>query len=221
MATLNLSSNGPSITKSYQSIVNAGPATGAAALSPTYGQWAVYSVAAPLVSAFQQDSGKESVLKVQSTGEGELLDLIDEFSDGRIQFAFVRVKDPNTTLPKCVLVAWCGEGVPERTKGYFTSHLAAVSKLLHGYHVQVTARSDRDLTPEGIIQKVADSSGSKYSGGPSPPASNASGPPLPSSSKPAFMPTKVGSGNSSFNVLGSRSRTVTSQNQTTDNDGWG
>ena len=38
--------------------------------------------------------------------EGELLDLIDEFSDGRIQFAFVKVKDPNTTLPKCVLIAW-------------------------------------------------------------------------------------------------------------------
>ncbi len=25
----------------------------------------------------------------------------------------------------------CGEGVPERTKGYFTSHLAAVSKIFH------------------------------------------------------------------------------------------
>jgi drebrin-like protein len=63
--------------------------------------------------------------------EGELVDLIDEFSDGRVQFAFVKVSDPNTTLPKYVLVAWCGEGVPERTKGYFTSHLAAVSKVLH------------------------------------------------------------------------------------------
>lgn len=38
--------------------------------------------------------------------EGELLDLIEEFSDGRIQFAFVRVKDPNTSLPKFVLIAW-------------------------------------------------------------------------------------------------------------------
>jgi hypothetical protein len=28
----------------------------------------------------------------------------------------------------------CGEGVPERTKGYFTSHLAAVSKILHVRH---------------------------------------------------------------------------------------
>jgi drebrin-like protein len=57
--------------------------------------------------------------------------LIEELSDGRIQFAFVKVKDPNTTLPKNVLVAWCGEGVPERTKGYFTTHLATVAKLLH------------------------------------------------------------------------------------------
>ena len=30
--------------------------------------------------------------------EGELLDLIDEFSDGRIQFAFVKVKDPNSSI---------------------------------------------------------------------------------------------------------------------------
>ena len=63
--------------------------------------------------------------------EGELVDLIDEFSDGRVQFAFLKIKDPNTSLPKSVLIGWCGEGVPERTKGYFTSHLAAVAKALH------------------------------------------------------------------------------------------
>lgn len=63
--------------------------------------------------------------------EGELLDFVDEFSDGRIQFAYVKVKDSNTGLPKNALIAWCGEGVPERTKGYFTSHLTAVAKLLH------------------------------------------------------------------------------------------
>lgn len=149
MATLNLSTNGPSISNSYQSVVNAPAPVGNAAQSSTYGQWAVFSVSAPLANAFQQDTGgKESVLKVQSTGgnyyatihcakeadkvlEGELVDLIDEFSDGRVQFAFAKIKDPNTTLPKSVLIGWCGEGVPERTKGYFTSHLAAVSKVLH------------------------------------------------------------------------------------------
>jgi hypothetical protein len=68
MATLNTSSNGPNITRSYQNVVNAPAPSGTQASSPTYGQWAVFTVAAPLVSAFQQDGGKESVLKVQSTG---------------------------------------------------------------------------------------------------------------------------------------------------------
>jgi hypothetical protein len=71
MASLNLSTNGPSISKSYQSVVNAAPASNAAAASPSYGQWALFNVSTPLVNAFQPDSGsKESVLKVQSTGGG-------------------------------------------------------------------------------------------------------------------------------------------------------
>ncbi|KAL8641647.1 MAG: hypothetical protein Q9228_001573 [Teloschistes exilis] len=220
MATLNTSINGSSISKSYQSIVNA-PAA-AASKSTSHGQWAVFSVSAPLANAFQADTAsKESVLKVQSTGDGDLAELIDEFSDGRIQFAFVRVKDPNTTLPKFVLIAWCGEGVPERTKGYFTSHLTAVSKLLHGYHVQITARSDRDLTPESIVQKVADASGSKYSNSSSNGPSSG-GPPPPAASKPAFTPTQSSRGGAGFNPLGSsRFGSSSTKDATVDEDGWG
>jgi len=126
MASLNTSTNGPSIKSSYQGVVNSAAPSGPQASSPSYGQWAVFSVSAPLVNAFQQDSGgKESILKVQSTGgrhivlsnprlpclltpeiEGELIDLIEDFSEGRVQFAFVKVKDPNTTLPKYVLIGW-------------------------------------------------------------------------------------------------------------------
>lgn len=69
MASLNTSTNGPSIKSSYSGVVNSAAPSGAAASSPTYGQWALFSVSAPLVNAFQQDGGgKESVLKVQSTG---------------------------------------------------------------------------------------------------------------------------------------------------------
>lgn len=68
MATLNLSTNGPSINSSYKKVVDSPLASGPAASSPTYGQWALFTVQAPLVSAFQQDSSKESVLKVQTTG---------------------------------------------------------------------------------------------------------------------------------------------------------
>ncbi|KAI1618538.1 hypothetical protein EDD37DRAFT_270424 [Exophiala viscosa] len=219
MASLNTSTNGPSISKSYQSVVNAPPPSGQAASSPTYGQWAVFSVAAPLANAFSQDSAnKESVLKVQSTGEGELIDLVDEFSDGRIQFAFVKVKDSNSGLPKSALVAWCGEGVPERTKGYFGSHLTTVAKLLHGYHVQITARSDRDLTPEGIIQKVADASGSKYStSSTAPPPVAATKPTV--ASKPAFTPTQSsGVTGGGYNPV---ARNLPKKQTGVDEDGWG
>lgn len=69
MASLNTSTNGPSIRSSYQGVINSPPPSGPAASSPTYAQWAIFSVSAPLVNAFQQDSGsKESVLKVQDTG---------------------------------------------------------------------------------------------------------------------------------------------------------
>ena len=68
MASLNTSTNGPNITRSYQNVINTPPPSGAQSQSPTYGQWAVFVVTAPLVSAFQNEGGKESVLKVQSTG---------------------------------------------------------------------------------------------------------------------------------------------------------
>ncbi len=83
----------------------------------------------------------------------------------------------------------------------------------------MTARSDRDLSPESIVSKVADASGSKYSGGP-PTSAYAGKPPAPVQSKPAFTPTRVGGGGS-FQSSGSRSRLESSRNENVDGDGWG
>lgn len=209
MASLNLSINGPSIKSSYNGVVNGPPPSSD---SPTYAHWALFSVQAPLLNAFQDSGAKESILKVQGTGDGELADLIEDFSEGRIQFAFAKVKDPNSGLPKSILIAWCGGGVPERTKGYFTSHLAAVSKVLHGYHVQITARSESDLEIDSIMQKVADASGAKYSAGSSG-APRAAAPP-PVKSKPVFTPTTSSRVNP---LVAARSR----KDENVDADGWG
>ncbi|KAH0527716.1 hypothetical protein TsFJ059_002670 [Trichoderma semiorbis] len=211
MASLNLSTNGASIKSSYNAVVGG---EAAASGSPTYAQWALFSVQAPLVNAFQDSGSKESVLKVQSTGDGDLTELIEDFSEGRIQFAFVKVKDPNSGLPKFVLIGWCGGGVPERTKGYFTSHLAAVSKVLHGYHVQITARSDSDLEPESIMRKVADASGAKYSAGSS--AGAATHAPPPVKAKPVFTPSSS-AGRPADPLVAARSRNAGA----VDADGWG
>ncbi|KAJ2966196.1 hypothetical protein NQ176_g10264 [Zarea fungicola] len=211
MASLNLSINGPSIKNQYQSIVEASvPGSN----SPTFAKWALFTVQTPLVSVFESSGSNESVLKVEASGEGELSELFEDFNEGRVQFGFVKVKDPNTALPKHVLIAWCGDGVPERTKGYFTSHLNAVSKVLHGYHVQVTARSDEDLDPESLMRKVSDASGAKYAGGPSTSSSKA---PPPIKSKPVFSPSMSSAGRSVNPIIAARSR----RDENVDSDGWG
>lgn len=87
-----------------------------------------------------------------------------------------------------------------------------------GYHVQVTARSDRDLTPEGIIRKIADSSGSKYSADSEAPSTVAT--PKPAvTSKPAFTPTQS-SGAGGYTPT-ARNRQSAPNTSNVDEDGWG
>lgn len=104
-------------------------------------------------------------LRVQVLEKGDLDYLSEEFSDGRIQYAFARVIDPNSKLPKFVLINWCGEGVPENRKGLFASHSTAVAQFLKGYHVSIQARSEGDIDPALIMKRVMASSGSNYGAG--------------------------------------------------------
>lgn len=73
------------------------------------------------------------------------------------------------------------------------------------------------MAPEGIIQKIADSSGSKYSAGNEAPS--AAPAPKPVASKPAFTPTQS-SGGGGYNPI-TRNRTNTSKPANVDEDGWG
>ncbi|KAG0057297.1 hypothetical protein BGZ83_000087 [Gryganskiella cystojenkinii] len=111
---------------------------------------------------FGYDKGTND-LKVLNRGNGGLEELEEEFMDGKIQYAFARIIDPNSQLNKFVLIAWCGDGVPESKKGLFSSHLADVSNFLRGYHLQINARYEADVTPAQIMKRVNEGSGSKYS----------------------------------------------------------
>ncbi|KAG0259227.1 hypothetical protein BG011_002782 [Mortierella polycephala] len=111
---------------------------------------------------FGYDKGTND-LKVLGQGSGGLEELEDEFMDGKIQYAFARVIDPYSQLNKFVLIAWCGDGVPESKKGLFNSHVADVSLFLKGYHLQINARCEEDVTPAQIMKRMSEGSGSKYS----------------------------------------------------------
>ncbi|KAJ9111801.1 hypothetical protein QFC22_006460 [Naganishia vaughanmartiniae] len=148
-------------------------------------EWAIFSLAS---------AGSE--LKLQATGSG-LDDLEEEFMDGRIQYAFARVEDPNSNLEKFVQINWCGEGVPERQKGHFNTYASQISSFLKNSHIVIQARNEADITPQHIHKRMNESSGSKYTSAPSPASVQANTPApkpyiAPSSS---FTKPAVSSGN--------------------------
>lgn len=107
--------------------------------------------------------GQTTVLKLAETGEGSIEDLLEELNSSKIMYAFCKVMDPNTSLPKYVLINWQGEAATESMKFKCANHLRDVKAFFHGSHVTVNARSEADIDENDIIQKVAKSSGSQYS----------------------------------------------------------
>nr|CAG8527517.1 407_t:CDS:10 [Entrophospora candida]CAG8539087.1 1518_t:CDS:10 [Entrophospora candida] len=128
---LNLGTHSKALFSTYQAVLTGDKNT----------TWVVYGY----------DKGGND-LKVIETGGGDLDELQEEFDDGKIQYAFVRVIDPNTELPKLILIGWCGEGVPESKKGLFNSHFNDVTKFLKA-----------DVDPAYIMKRINESGGSKYS----------------------------------------------------------
>ncbi|XP_023596213.1 drebrin-like protein isoform X3 [Trichechus manatus latirostris] len=114
---VNLSRNGPALQEAYGRVV--------AEKSPT--DWALFTY-----------EGNSNDIRVAGTGEGGLEELVEELNSGKVMYAFCRVKDPNSGLPKFVLINW-------------------------GAHVTINARAEEDVEPESIIQKVAKASGANYS----------------------------------------------------------
>lgn len=138
---LNLSRNGPALQEAYGRVVAAG--------SPT--DWALFTY-----------EGNSNDLRVAGTGDGGLEEMVEELNSGKVMYAFCKVKDPNSGLPKYVLVNWTGEGVNDVRKGACANHVSSVANFLKGAHVTINARAEEDVEPDVIMEKVAKASGANY-----------------------------------------------------------
>ncbi|KAJ3390271.1 hypothetical protein HDU92_000596 [Lobulomyces angularis] len=110
-----------------------------------------------------QVTGVDSILRLLGSGDGGLEEVEEEFDEGKMQFAFCKVKEPISGLWKYVLISWCGDGVPVQKKGQFNVFVRDVELFFKGYHVNINARSLEDVSPSLIMKKVKDSAGAKYS----------------------------------------------------------
>lgn len=106
--------------------------------------------------------GQSNNLKVIETGSGGLEEMIEQLDSSHIMYAFCRVIDNKTSLPKCLLINWQGEGAPIVRKGTCANHLRDVEKLLKGAHITITARSEDDVDVDSIMEKLARATASTY-----------------------------------------------------------
>ncbi|XP_073095334.1 drebrin-like protein isoform X8 [Manis javanica] len=105
----NLSRNGPALQEAYLRVVTE--------KSPT--DWALFTY-----------EGNSNDIRVAATGEGGLEEMVEELNSGKVMYAFCRVKDPNSGLPKFVLINWTGEGVNDVRKGACANHVSTMASFL-------------------------------------------------------------------------------------------
>jgi hypothetical protein len=115
----------------------------------TSNDWAVYSI------------DKTEALKLVEVGQ-ELSDFQQEFDDSKLLFGIVRLYDSDTGLYKIVLVSFLGDGVPVSAKGKYHSYASSLTSFFKGFHLHIQARSEADVEPAQILQKIKDASGAKY-----------------------------------------------------------
>ncbi|KAJ0019461.1 hypothetical protein NQD34_007030 [Periophthalmus magnuspinnatus] len=140
--SVNLSKNGPTLTAAYKEVVDEKSDT----------NWALFTY-----------EGNTDDIRLAAKGDGGLEEMIEDLNSGKVMYAFCRVQDPNSGLPKYVLINWTGEGVKDARKGICANHVSTMAKFLKGAHVTINARADEDVEPEVIMEKVAKASGANYS----------------------------------------------------------
>ncbi|KAM3599957.1 uncharacterized protein V6R79_014361 [Siganus canaliculatus] len=139
--SVNLSKNGPALMAAYRDVVDSKSDT----------DWALFTY-----------EGNSNDIRLAEKGGGGLEEMVEELSSGKVMYAFCRVQDPNSGLPKFVLINWTGEGVKDSRKGACANHVGSMANFLKGAHVTINARGEDDVEPDDIMKKVAKTSGANF-----------------------------------------------------------
>ncbi|XP_067255171.1 drebrin-like a isoform X2 [Chanodichthys erythropterus] len=138
---VNLSKNGPALTDAYNEVVN----------GKTDTNWVLFTY-----------EGNSNDIRVAGKGDGGLEEMVEELNSGKIMYAFCKVLNPSSGVSKFVLINWTGEGVKDVRKGVCANHVHSMANFLRGAHVTINARSDDDVEPAAIMEKVFKGSGVNY-----------------------------------------------------------
>lgn len=141
MEKIDLSTNSRKIQEAYERVVGGDPST----------SYAVFTV------------NKNSILEVSDTGSGGLEEFVSHFEDGVVQFGLARVTVPGSEVSKNLLLGWCPDSARAKSRLSFATNFTEVSRILNGYHVQITARDQDDLDVNDFLERIGAAAGASYS----------------------------------------------------------
>ncbi|XP_053501877.1 drebrin-like protein B isoform X1 [Ictalurus furcatus] len=139
---VNLSKHGAALSDAYNEVVNGRTDT----------DWVLFTY-----------EGNSYDIQVAAKGGGGLDQMVQELNAGKVMYAFCRVTDPNSGVPKFILINWTGEGVAGVRRGVCANHFNSMAHFLRGAHVVINAHSEDDVEPELIMNKVSQAVGVTYS----------------------------------------------------------
>ncbi|XP_058267763.1 trichohyalin-like isoform X2 [Hemibagrus wyckioides] len=142
MMAVNLSKHGAALSAAYNEVVE----------GKTDTDWVLFTY-----------EGNSNDIQIAAKGGGGLDEMVQELSAGKVMYAFCRVTDPHSGVPKFILINWIGEGVAGVRRGVCANHLYTMASFLRGAHVTINAHSEDDVGPELIMNKVSQAVGVNYS----------------------------------------------------------
>ncbi|KAL6950166.1 hypothetical protein ACO0QE_000842 [Hanseniaspora vineae] len=100
---------------------------------------------------------------VANTG-AEFHDFLTSFQDTSVEFGLCKTSPPGSDVEKIVLIGWCPDSAPLKSRSSFASNFNDISNnVLKSYHVQVTARDEDDLDENEILMRLSNAAGARYS----------------------------------------------------------
>ncbi|CDO95789.1 unnamed protein product [Kluyveromyces dobzhanskii CBS 2104] len=116
-------------------------------------------------------------------------EFLQSFEDTKVQYGLARVSPPGSDVHKLILIGWCPDSAPLKTRASFAQNFGVISnQVFKTYHIQVTARDEDDLDESELLMKISNSAGARYS---IQQQSQASKKPVSSAAKTAKKPSSV------------------------------
>ncbi|CAF1037219.1 unnamed protein product [Adineta ricciae] len=90
-------------------------------------------------------------------GTGGLTEMKEQMNSNQVYFGVVRVRavdDHGSKRAKFVFITYVGAGVPAIRRARVSTHKPEFERLFNGYHIQVYANSEDDLSEDAITSSL-------------------------------------------------------------------